>query len=364
MPDITLEFKTDRVVIEQGEALKLSKKLKTKNVNVQDIKWTSSNEKTATIENGVLKTHGTGTVEITASYKDFTTTFKVTVASANVKISKISVKPAKKVLYTGDKITLEATVKAKPDLEVNKKVIFESSNESVATVSSKGVVKALKAGTATITVKSLTDPNKVAKCNLVVKQLVTGIKMQESKELYVKDTFTLEAAITPADATNKKLTWTTSNKNIATVNSKGVVKALKAGTATITAKATDGSKVSATCVVTVKEKPNYQGVVLQYSARYNVSKNPLTKKLGVVYYNGHKETFYSQKVLPGGGLTALNNNGRHVALDGTIRDKDGYIAVACNYLPQGSRIMTSLGPGKVYDTGTMTRAWIDIYVNW
>lgn len=111
-------------------------------------------------------------------------------------------------------------------------------------------------------------------------------------------------------------------------------------------------------------KPTYEGIELQYSAVYNVSSSRLTKSKGTTYYNGHKETYYSQKVLSGKGLKALNNNGRHVADDGTVRDGDGYIAVACNYLSKGSRIMTSLGPGKVYDTGGMTGKWIDIYVNW
>lgn len=110
--------------------------------------------------------------------------------------------------------------------------------------------------------------------------------------------------------------------------------------------------------------PTYEGVELEYSARYNVCSSPLSKSKGVTYYNGHKETYYSQKVLSGRGLKMLNNNGRHVADDGTVRDGDGYIAVACNYLSKGSEIMTSLGPGKVYDTGGMQGKWIDIYVNW
>lgn len=114
----------------------------------------------------------------------------------------------------------------------------------------------------------------------------------------------------------------------------------------------------------IESKPTFEGIELQYSAVYNVSSSRLTKSKGATYYNGHKETYYSQKVLSGRGLKMLNNNGRHVADDGTVRDGDGYIAVACNYLPKGSKIMTSLGPGKVYDTGGMTGKWIDIYVNW
>ena len=65
-------------------------------------------------------------------------------------------------------------------------------------------------------------------------------------------TFTLKATAGPASANNKAVKWTTSNKAVATVTSKGVVKGIKKGTATITAAATDGSKKKVTCKVTVK----------------------------------------------------------------------------------------------------------------
>ena len=75
----------------------------------------------------------------------------------------------------------------------------------------------------------------------------------------------------------------------------------------------------------------------------------------------HKETFYSQKVLP---WKWLKIPGRHTAEDGTVRDWDWYIVVACNYLPKWSEIMTTLWPWKVYDRWGMTGHWIDIYTDW
>lgn len=90
------------------------------------------------------------------------------------------------------------------------------------------------------------------------------------------------------------------------------------------------------------------------------SSDPLTPQKGVVYYNGHRETYYSQKVLPGGGL---NIPGRHVAADGTIRDADNYICVASSDYPKGTIVETSLGTGKVYDSGCASGT-IDIYTNW
>lgn len=99
-----------------------------------------------------------------------------------------------------------------------------------------------------------------------------------------------------------------------------------------------------------------------YASSSSVCENPLTPSMGVKYFNGHRETWYSQRVLPGNGL---NIPGRHVASDGTIRDVDNYIVLASDlsYASRGSIIMTSLGPGKVYDTGC-AYGTIDIYTDW
>ncbi len=107
---------------------------------------------------------------------------------------------------------------------------------------------------------------------------------------------------------------------------------------------------------------SFGDIALQYSTRYNVSSRPLNSTIGTVYFNGHKETYYSERVLPGYGL---NIPGRHVADDGTIRDYEGFICVASDlsFMARGTVLMTSLGPAKVYDTGC-AYGTIDIYVNW
>ena len=110
------------------------------------------------------------------------------------------------------------------------------------------------------------------------------------------------------------------------------------------------------------KKKSFNGVLLSYDEVYNVSSNKLTKSKGVVRYNKHRETYYSQRVLPGCGLKIP---GRHVADDGTIRDKDGYICVAAHpsFYPRGSKLMITLGPAKVYDCGC-AYGTIDVYCNW
>ena len=113
----------------------------------------------------------------------------------------------------------------------------------------------------------------------------------------------------------------------------------------------------------IDQLPTAYGYILLYDKPYNVETDvKLNSYIGVVYFNGHKETYYSQNVLPGGGLRIP---GRHVAEDGTVRDEEGYICVAAdwNYLPYGATVLTSLGLARVYDTGC-DYGVIDIYVNW
>lgn len=127
--------------------------------------------------------------------------------------------------------------------------------------------------------------------------------------------------------------------------------------------ATVGEPESRRLTVGEPEDSYFQGVKLQYSKKYKITSEPLNSKMGVKIYKGHKETYYSEKVLPGGGLKIP---GRHSNTeDGTVRDKEGFICVAAHedFMKKGTKLMTSLGPAKVYDTGC-AYGTIDIYVNW
>lgn len=167
--------------------------------------------------------------------------------------------------------------------------------------------------------------------------------------------------IKPTNATCKKIKIVNKTKKILTVKGK-TIKAKKAGTGKIIVKSKDGGFKKIIKIKVKNPTPTCQGVKLQYNASYHITSNPLTPSMGVKYFNGQRETYYSQRVLPGGGLKIP---GRHIANDGTIRDKDGYIVVACHpsTYPKGSRIIISLGPAKVYDR-CPTPGIIDIYVDW
>jgi uncharacterized protein YjdB len=165
--------------------------------------------------------------------------FPLSAQAATVKLNKTSISLSKGKTYT---LKLSGT---------SSKVTWSTSDKSVATVTTKGKVTAKKAGTATITA---TAGGQSYTCTVTVKQLVTSIKMQyKNVKISQGKTFEIQTTVSPATATNKLLTWTSSNKKVATVDANGKVTAVSSGTATITAKAKDGSGKSVSCKITVKE---------------------------------------------------------------------------------------------------------------
>lgn len=161
-----------------------------------------------------------------------------------VAATKVTLNATSKKITTGKSFTLKATVAPSNTTD---KVVWKSSNTKVATVSANGTVKAVKAGTAVITATAgkVKATCKVTVANPVYK--VTSIKLAAAPSRYITagKRVQLRATITPSNATNKAVTWKSSNTRIATVSSTGIVTFNKnAGgkKVTITATAKDGSK--------------------------------------------------------------------------------------------------------------------------
>lgn len=110
------------------------------------------------------------------------------------------------------------------------------------------------------------------------------------------------------------------------------------------------------------DENGYGWVQLQYSAPYNIRENHLTRSNGSIDVYGHHETWYSTNEAAG-QTTEREIPGKHVADDGTIRDKDGFICVASSDHEFYSIVMTSVGPGKVYDCGCNIGT-IGVYTTW
>lgn len=171
--------------------------------------------------------------------------------TTTVPVTGVSMSQSSVEMTVGDTRTLGYQIS--PMNATNKTVSWTSSNNSIATVDANGKVTALGVGAVTITVTTQ-DGSFSDVCNVVIAEKVvsvTGVSLDKtSLTLKEGNTSTLGVTISPSDATNKNVTWTSSNNSVATVNN-GVVTAVKAGSATITVTTSDGGK-TATCNVTVQ----------------------------------------------------------------------------------------------------------------
>ena len=218
----------------------------------QKVTWKSSNAAVATVDAAGKVTAvkaGEATITVTTEDGGKTATCKVTVNAATVAVTGVTLNKATLSLIAGASETLTATVA--PADATNKKVTWKSSNAAVATVDANGKVTAVKAGEATITVTT-EDGGKTATCKVTVTIPVKGVTLNKTAlTLNIGASETLTATVAPADATNKKVTWTSSDAAVASVDANGKVTGVKAGEATITVTTEDGGK-TATCKVTVK----------------------------------------------------------------------------------------------------------------
>ena len=255
------------MTLEEGESQKLTATVSPSNAENKAVIWTSSNSSVASVKDGLVTAIKSGKATITVKSDDGgkTAICEVTVNAKVYPVESVSLDKTSYEMKEGDEFTLIATVK--PDNATNKNVTWSSSNTSVATVLN-GKVTALRAGATTITVKT-EDKEKTATCKVAINAKVYPVESvsldKTSCEMTEGDTFTLTATVSPSNATNKNVTWSSSNTSVATV-SNGKVKALKAGTATITVKTEDGGK-SATCDVLVKE--NTTGIDLSAAGTAN-----------------------------------------------------------------------------------------------
>ena len=235
---ITLDKTT--LTLEEGGSAVLTATVLPSDASDKTVTWTTSNASVATVVDGKVTAVGGGSATITAKAGEMSATCAVTVT---VPVGSIVLDKTTLTLAQGQSETLVATVG--PANATDKTVTWSSSNPAVASVDASGKVTAVGSGNATITAKA---GDHEATCAVTVTVPVGGISLsQSSLSLEKGASATLTATVTPADATDKTVTWTTSDATVATVVD-GKVTAVGGGSATITAKAGDKE---ATCAVTV-----------------------------------------------------------------------------------------------------------------
>lgn len=252
--------------LEKGQSLTL-KATVTPADSKETLVWTSSDSNVASVtQSGVVTAKGSGKAVVTVTLSGgASAACEITVTETEIHAQAISLNKTKLELKKGKTYTLKATVT--PAGSVDGAVTFKSSKTSVATVSSNGVVTAKKAGTATIT--ATTANGKKATCKVTV--TVPATKVYLTKQINIKKGATkkLTATVLPTDSTDK-LTWSSSNKKVVTVDKNGKIKGVKTGTATITVKTASGKK--ATCKVTVVKNTKKASKITLSSKTLSLSK--------------------------------------------------------------------------------------------
>lgn len=241
---VALDQKT--ITLAVGEKGTLKAIIQPENATNKEITWEIDNPDLAKVsDDGTITANAPGTATITATTKDGG---KTTICSLQV-IPNVSLDYITLTLNLGGTEILTPTVMPKNAIEGG--LVWSSNDESIATVRNDGTVKALAAGSATIVVTAL-DGGKTASCNLTVVIPVKSVTLDRTALTLDKGTDrTLKATIHPANATDKSLTWSSSDTSVATVGNDGSVRAIKIGKATISVISDDGEK-TAKCTLTVR----------------------------------------------------------------------------------------------------------------
>ncbi len=268
------------VTLKIGETTTLEASITPDNATNKNVTWSSEDSDIASVDkDGEVTAKGEGKTTITVTTADGqkTATCEVTVIEEQdpdpepdpeeIAVEGISLNIQNITLKIGETTTLEASIT--PDNATNKNVIWSSEDIDIASVDEDGKVTAKEVGKTTITVTT-EDGQKTATCEVTVKEkqepepepdpepkpevipVENVVLNQDNVTLNIGETSTLQATITPDNATNKTVTWTSEDENIASVDD-GIVTAIGPGETTITVTTEDGEK-TATCKITVMEE--------------------------------------------------------------------------------------------------------------
>lgn len=236
------------MTLTEGDSQTITAEVSPSNASNKNIIWSTSNSSVATVEKGRIYAAGPGTARISAISDDGgrTATCDVSVIQQHISVSNISLDKEEITLGVGSNYSLVATIS--PITATDRTISWTSNDERIAKVDASGCVYAVMAGT-TYIVATANDNNKTASCkvNVVVPVESLSLDITELK-LGIGEVHALIATITPDNATEKSVEWTTSDPTVAIVSDKGVVTGVSTGRATISAQA---GEITTSCEVTV-----------------------------------------------------------------------------------------------------------------
>ncbi len=245
-----------------GKTLTLRAELAPANASLTRVTWSSRNEQVATVdENGVVTGRKRGSTTIEAQAADGSGKAATAVVTVAQLAQEITLREEYLYLAVGQLGYGHATVL--PTDANDKGIVWSSTDNQIATVTAGGQIKGIRRGECTIIAASKTNPEVYAELPVEVIQRVTSIEFPGGQvSLPIQSTAQLVWKVLPEDATIKGVTFSSSNRNVATVDSQGLVTGLRRGTSTITATATDGSSRKGQVRVTVTQP--VEGISIQY----------------------------------------------------------------------------------------------------
>jgi uncharacterized protein YjdB len=253
-----ISLNTNSLSLAVGETQTLVAIITPSNASNKKVDWLSNDSSVASVdEEGNVTGNGLGSATIIATTADggkkATCSVKVTKSGSSVAVTGIKLNKSSITIGVGESQTLVATIE--PSNATNKNVNWTSNDTSIATVDETGKVTGKGVGNATI-IATTAEGGKKATCSVKVNPssssvAVTGVSLDRtSLNLSVGESATLMATVTPSNASNKEVTWSSDQTSVATVDARGKVTAKNTGTARITVTTNDGGK-KAYCTVTV-----------------------------------------------------------------------------------------------------------------
>ena len=268
-----VSLNTNAVALEVDDSVTLTATVAPANATNKGVEWSVADDAIATVKNGVVTAVAIGETTVTVTTVDggFTASATITVAEGIIKVTGVTLDKPSLELEIGDSDTLTATVA--PDDATNKAVSWSSANDAIATVED-GVVTAVAAGETTVTVTTADGAFK-ATANVVVKAApikVTGVSLDQTMvTLEIGESVTVEATVTPENATNKTVEWSIADTAVATV-ANGVVTGVAEGETTLTATTADGGHTATIPVKVVTEKIPVTGINMTTGSNMEIYK--------------------------------------------------------------------------------------------
>ena len=258
-----------------GKSITVKGEVLPSNATYKDLTWTSSDNNVATVSKGTIYGKGEGVAIIKVTSHNGISK-SLTVKVDTIKVRGLSLSDSNRKINIGEEYTLIANIS--PADASNKRVSWTSSNSSVLTVGSNGLITPHQVGTATVT--ATTNNGIKASCTFTVTNeaiMPQSVSISKSQvEVKENGTIGLTAIVQPSNSTNQKVTWSIENGNLATINANGIVTGISDGITRVTAKTVNGKTASAFIVIKTNNNTKYNylnGTTIKYWIENNTSKN-------------------------------------------------------------------------------------------